>query len=753
MYCLRVNGALHSIACLGGGPAGLYLAILAKRADPRRNITVYERNQPGDTFGFGVVFSDATLETFARADPESHASISAAFAHWDDIDVFVHGERITSSGHGFAGLERRRLLALLHTRARELGVELRFGQEPSLDELMAQHDLVVAADGVNSAARERFAAQLGPSVDLRPNRFVWLGSTQPLSAFTFYFDRNEAGLFRVHAYRYEPARSTFIVECTEETFRRTGLAAEDEAGAARYCEALFAHRLDGHRLLTNRSVWRRFPTVRNQRWHTGNLVLLGDAAHTAHFSIGSGTKLAMEDAIALAAALDEEPTISGALTRYEEARRGPAASVQRAAETSLTWFEETERYFDRLDPLTFTFSLLTRSLRINHENLRRRDPALVARVDAAFAARAGVPEAKTTPMFVPLRLRGLTLPNRVGVSAMCQYMATDGLVGDWHLVHYGSRAIGGAGLVMTEMTDVSADGRISPGCAGLWNEAQASAWRRIVDFCRAHSQAKLGLQLGHAGRKSATCVMWEGMDRPLPHGAWPIVSASPIPYHPDSQVPAELDRAGMDRVIADFVRSTELGLKVGFDLLELHMAHGYLLASFLSPLTNRRSDGYGGSLHARLRFPLELLDAVRAAWPADRPLAVRISAHDWQHGGLAIDEAVEIARAIAAHGCDLLDVSTGQTTAEARPSFGRLYQTPYAERIRLEAGVPVMTVGAISTAGDIDAILAAGRADVCLLARAHLYDPYFTNHAAAQENMEPVWPVPYRQALRGYRPR
>ncbi len=745
--------ALHSLACVGGGPAGLYVAILAKRADPTRAITVYERNQPADTFGFGVVFSDATLETFAAADPESHVAICAAFSHWDDIDVYAHGERITSTGHGFAGMERRRLLALLQDRARALGVELRFGVEPDIEALMAQHDLVVAADGVNSSTRDRLASALQPSIDLRPNRFVWLGSTQALSAFTFYFDRNDAGLFRVHAYRYEPHRSTFIVECTEETFAKTGLDPNDEAGAARYCEALFAHRLDGHRLLTNRSVWRRFPTVRNERWHTGNLVLLGDAAHTAHFSIGSGTKLAMEDAVALAVAIDGEASIAAALDRYERDRRTAVASVQRAAETSLAWFEETERYFDRLDPLTFTFSLLTRSLRINHESLRRRDPALVARVDAAFAARAGVPDAKTPPMFVPLRLRGLTLPNRVGVSAMCQYMATDGVVGDWHLVHYGSRAIGGAGLLMTEMTDVSEHGRISPGCAGLWNEVQAAAWGRIVAFARAHGQAKLGLQLGHAGRKGATRLMWDGMDRPLADGAWPIVSASPLPYYPESQVPAEIDRAGMDRVVADFVRATELGEKVGFDLLELHMAHGYLLASFLSPLTNRRKDAYGGSLAARLRFPLEVLDAVRAAWPATRPLAVRISAHDWQDGGLPIDEAVEIARTLAVHGCDLLDVSTGQTTVEARPSFGRLYQTPYAERIRLEASVPVMTVGAISTAGDIDAILAAGRADVCLLARAHLYDPYFTNHAAAQEGIEPTWPLPYAQALRGYRPR
>ncbi len=739
----------RTLACLGGGPSGLYFAILAKRADPSRAVTVYERNRADDTFGFGVVFSDATLETFARADPQSHAAISAAFSHWDDIDVFVRGERFTSTGHGFAGLERRRLLSILQARARELGVELRFGDEPSLTELVENHDVVVAADGVNSAARTHFGETLQPQVDLRPNRFVWLGSTQPLGAFTFYFDRNDAGLFRVHAYRYEPNASTFIVECTEETFARTGLVPADEVATARYCEQLFAHRLDGHALLTNRSTWRQFPMVKNRRWHAGNVVLIGDAAHTAHFSIGSGTKLAMEDAIALSEALQHEPDdLERALERYERERRPAVESVQRAADTSLRWFEETERYHDKLDPLTFTFSLLTRSLRINHENLKKRDPQLVARVDAGFAG-----DGKGSPMFAPLQLRGLTLPNRVGVSAMCQYMATDGVVGDWHLVHYGSRAIGGAGLLMTEMTNVSADARISPGCAGLWNAAQAAAWKRVLDFARAHSRAKLGIQLGHAGRKGATCLMWEGMDRPLPTGAWPIVAASPLPYYPDSQVPRELDRAGMDQVVADFVHSTKLAIGVDFDLLELHMAHGYLLASFLSPLTNRRTDAYGGALAARMRFPLEVLDAVRAAWPADRPLSVRISATDWQEDGMTGDDAVALARALAAHGCDIVDVSTGQTMSTTRPQFGRLYQTPYSERIRLEAGVPTMTVGAISTAGDINAILAAGRADLCLLARPHLFDPYFVNHAAAQDDLEPTWPTPYAGALKGYRAR
>jgi anthraniloyl-CoA monooxygenase len=725
----------------------LYFAILAKRAALRdgldRRVVVFERNQADDTFGFGVVFSDATLDGFALADPESHAELGRALARWEDIEVFVGEEVLRSTGHGFAGMERRRLLSILQARAVALGVDLRFGVEADLGELSRGFDLVVAADGVNSIARTRLAAELEPSIDLRPNRFVWLGSTQPLSSFTFYFERAEAGLFRVHAYRYDETRSTFIIECTEETFARTGLRAEDEAGAVRYCERLFARRLDGHALLTNRSVWRRFPTVRNRRWHARNMVLLGDAAHTAHFSIGSGTKLAMEDAVALAAALDAESDLPTALAAYERARRPAVESVQRAADTSLRWFEETERYFDKLDPLTFAYSLLTRSLRINHENLRLRDPALVERVEQRFAG---------PPMFAPLSLRGLTIPNRIGVSAMCQYRAVDGVVGDWHLVHYGGRAIGGAGLMMTEMTCVSADARISPGCAGLWNEAQVAAWRRVVTFARTHGSAKLGLQLGHAGRKGSTRLMWEGADRPLSSGNWPIVSASPIPYFPESQVPAELDRAGMDRVIADFCRSTRFGIELGFDLLELHMAHGYLLASFLSPLTNQRRDAYGGALTRRIAFPLELLDAVRAIWPAERPLSVRISATDWHDAGLPIEEAVELARALYAHGCDIVDVSSGQTDPGSPARVGRLYQTPYAERIRLDTGGPVMTVGAISTAGDIDAILAAGRADLCLVGRAHLADPHFANRIAAQRGLGARWPPSYA-ALQGYRPR
>lgn len=741
------------IACVGGGPAGLYLALLMKKRDPAHDVVVYERNRPDDTFGFGVVFSDATLAQLEQVDPESYADIARNFYHWDDIDVHHRGQVLTSTGHGFSGMSRRLLLQILQRRAAALGVRLDF-QHPV--DALPEADLVVAADGVNSALRSRL--DFGTRLDVRPNRFVWLGTTRPFPAFTFYFRQNEHGLFRVHAYQYaaraenpgEPI-STFILECTEETFRRAGLDTASEADTIAYAERLFAPELGDHRLVGNRSVWRQFPTVHNARWHlpvgSSQVVLVGDAAHTAHFSIGSGTKLAMEDAIALDVAIAQHPgDLAQALALYERDRRPGVDAVQRAAQVSLAWFEETERYFDRLDPLPFAFSMLTRSLRITHSNLKLRDPAFVARVDEAFSKKHGCSPTRP-PMFVPLRLRGLTLDNRIALSPMCQYSAEDGLPNDWHLVHLGSRALGGAGLLLTEMTDVSPEGRISPGCTGLYNDAQTAAWKRIVDFVHAQSPARIGMQLGHAGRKASTRLMWEGMDRPLREGNWPIVSASPLPYFPGvSQVPRPLDRHDMDAIRDQFVASTERALDAGFDLLELHMAHGYLLASFLSPLTNQRTDEYGGSLENRLRWPLEVLAAVRRAWPDDRPLSVRLSATDWHKDGLTQDEAVQIARALAAAGADILDVSTGQTLPEGKAVFGRLYQTPFADRIRHEAGIPVMTVGNVSSWADANSILAAERADLVLLARGHLYDPYWTRHAAFEQGYQLPWPPPYAPA-------
>ena len=738
------------IVSVGGGAAGLYFAILMKKADPAHEITVLERNRPDDTFGFGVVFSDATLDNFRDADPESHAAITQAFAHWDDIDIHYQDQVLTSTGHGFSGMSRQKLLDILQQRAKDLGVVLQFSTEVSEPSQWAGADLVLAADGVNSSLRLRYAAHFQPSIDWRPNRFVWLGTTFPFPAFTFMFKEDDNGLWRVHAYRYNARYSTFILETSEATWRRAGLdeASEDETVA--FVQNLFARELDGHPVLKNRSLWRSFPTVRNARWHHDNIVLVGDAAHTAHFSIGSGTKLAMEDAIALGRALGEHRDVGRALAAYEAERRPQVEALQRAAQTSLEWFEQTERYHGRLEPAQFAFSLLTRSLRVTHANLKARDAKLVATVDGWFAARAAqqsgqaVPAAPPPPpMFTPFRLRELALSNRVVVSPMCQYSAEDGTPGDWHLVHLGSRAVGGAALVMTEMTDVSREGRISPGCTGMYKPEHVTAWKRIVDFVHTASPAKIGLQLAHAGRKGSTRRLWEGIDEPLDAGNWPLISASPLPYFPHSQTPREMDRSDMDAVREDFVRAARMAEQAGFDLLELHFAHGYLLASFISPLTNQRQDAYGGSLINRLRFPLEVFDAVRAAWPAAKPISVRISATDWKEGGLEPAEAVQIARELKAHGCDIIDVSAGNTVPDQEPAYGRLYQTPFSDRIRHEADIPTMTVGAVASHADVNSILAAGRSDLCVLARAHLYDPYWTRHAAYEQGVDLPWPDEY----------
>ena len=748
------------VAVIGGGPAGLFASLLLRKSDLAHEVTVYERNRPEETFGFGVVFSDATEQALAQADTAVTAAMTAQSHRWDDIEIHYRGTVHRSGGHAFSGLSRKALLHILADRCRELGVRLCFQREIPDPEPLRAADLVVAADGANSTVRERYRDRFGPSVDVRPNRFVWLGTTKPFPAFTFYFKEDRHGLWRAHVYQYEPGHATFIVEAREETWRAAGMDRAGEAETLAFCEALFAPELDGHRLLSNRSIWRAFPTIRNEHWHHENLVLLGDAAHTAHFSVGSGTKLAMEDAMALVTTLGREPDLALALRAYEEARRPAVESLQRAAQASLQWFEETERYMD-LDPLQFAFTLLTRSLRITHENLRVRDPAFVERIDRWFAEEAAR-EARVDavaasacpppPMFTPLRLRGLLLENRVAVSPMCQYSAEGGLPNDWHLVHLGTRAMGGAALVFTEMTDVSPEGRISPGCTGFYTPEQAAAWKRIVDFVHGNSRAKIALQLGHAGRKGSTQLSWEGENEPLPSGGWPILAPSALPYFPHSQVPREMSGADLERVRNEFARAARLAVDVGFDMLEIHAAHGYLLASFISPLTNRRTDRYGGSLENRMRFPLEVFDAVRAAWPEDRPISVRISAVDWHPEGHGPEDAVLVARMLKEHGCDVVDVSAGQTVPDQRPVYGRLFQTPFSDRIRHEVGIATMAVGNISSYADVNTILAAGRADLCLLARAHLWDPYWTRHAAHELGYALPWPDPY-ESLNRYRPR
>jgi len=739
------------IVSIGGGPAGLYFSLLMKKADPGHDITVVERNRADDTFGFGVVFSDATLESFAEADRESYTEITGSFAHWDAIDIHYRGAVLTSRGHGFAGIARQRLLDILQRRCAELGVRLEFQTEVGDLAAYADADLVVGADGVNSVVRGRHAEQFKPHVDWRPNKFVWLGTTYPFAAFTFLFKESEHGLWRVHAYRYDASTSTFILETTEETWRRAGLDQADEDRTIAFVERLFAGELRGHRLLKNRSLWRSFPTVRNAAWHHRNVVLVGDAAHTAHFSIGSGTKLAIEDAIALAHALQRHGEVEKALAAYEEDRRPEVERLQRAAQVSLEWFEEMERYHGRLEPIQFALSLLTRSLRVTHDNLKLRDSGFVAAVDRWFAARAEQQSrapalgARTPPpMFTPYRLREMVLANRIVVSPMCQYSAEDGTPNDWHLVNLGSRAIGGAALVVAEMTDVSREGRITPGCTGMYRPEHLAAWKRIVDFVHAASPARIALQLAHAGRKGSTRRLWEGMDEPLPEGNWPLISASALPYHPHSQVPKAMDRRDMDTVRDQFVRAAQMAGQAGFDMLELHMAHGYLLASFISPLTNRRTDEYGGSIENRMRFPLMVFESCRKKFPKHKPMSVRISATDWAPGGLSGEDLMALTRMLKTAGCDLIDCSTGQTVPQQRPVYGRMYQAPYADWVRNEVGIATMTVGAVTTPDQVNTLLAAGKCDLVALARPHLANPYFTLQASAwYQQMGQHWPPQY----------
>ena len=746
------------VACIGGGPAGLYFSILFKKRHPEARIDVYERNRPDDTFGWGVVFSDETLGGFEQADPETYHEIRRHFAYWTDIETWLdHGrerrEPVRSTGHGFCGLARKKLLQLFHARARALGVNLHFEHEVKSEADVGPADLVLAVDGINSFVRTQHAAHFRPTLDWRRCKFAWFGTTLPLEAFTFIFRASEHGLFQIHAYPFQRGAetlSTFIVECHEDVWKRAGFEHADEAETVRYLEDLFAEHLQGHRLLTNRSLWRTFPVVKCATWIKGNVVLMGDAAHTAHFSIGSGTKLAMEDAIELDRALGDAGVhdIPAALALYEERRAPEVARLQRAAETSMEWFEHTARYTGQ-DPVTFTFNLMTRSKRITYDNLALRDPALVLRTAEVFANEQGLPVGETVPapIFVPLALRDCVLPNRIAVSPMCQYRAEDGTVGDWHLVHLGSRALGGAGLVMTEMTDVSPEGRISLGCAGLWNDAHEAAWKRVVEFVKRESVAKIGIQLAHAGRKGSCNLPWEG-DDPLRDGrAWQTLAPSAEPFAPGWPAPRAMTRADLQRLREAFVASTERALRAGFDLVELHMAHGYLLSSFLSPAANRRTDEYGGSLANRLRYPLEVLDAVRAAWPSEKPLAVRISATDWLPAGegQTLEESLEIARALHAHGCDLLDVSSAGNTPRSKVVYGRMYQVPFAEAIRHAVpNLRVMAVGNIQGADHANTILAAGRADLCAIARAHLTDPYLTLHAAEHYgHLAQPWPKPY----------
>ena len=740
------------VAVLGGGPAGLYFAISMKLRDAAHEVTVYERNRPDDTFGWGVVLSDETLDNLAGNDPASAAEIRRHFAYWDDIAVFYRGTRTVSTGHGFCGIGRMKLLNILQERARELGVDLRFQTEiDDPRQLMASHDVVIAADGLNSKSRTIFADTFRPDIDVRRNKFVWLGTHQKFDdAFTFIFEETEHGWVWAHAYQFDPDTATFIVECGPETWEKFGFGTMSKEESIATCERIFAKNLGGHSLMSNAnhlrgSAWLNFPRVLCERWSHDNLALLGDAAASAHFSIGSGTKLALESAIALADYVQSEPSLEAAFAKYEDARRTEVLKLQSAARNSLEWFEDVERYLG-LDPVQFNYSLLTRSQRISHENLRLRDADWLGGAEAWFQREAGVPaNTNRAPMFAPFRLRGMELKNRVVVSPMAQYRAVDGTPTDWHLVHYGERAKGGAGLIYVEMTCVSPEGRITPGCPGFYKPEHEAAWKRIVDFVHAETGAKICAQLGHAGPKASTQVGWEDDGMPLKDGNWPIIGPSAVPWSPEHQTPKAMDRADMDRVRDEFVASAKMADRCGFDMLELHMAHGYLLSAFISPLTNRRTDEYGGSLENRMRWPLEVFHAVRAVWPADKPISVRISANDWVGDeGVTPAEAVEIARMLQAAGADICDVSAGQTSTRARPVYGRMFQTPFSDRIRNETGMATIAVGNIYEPDHVNSILMAGRADLVALARPHLADPYWTLHAAAKlGDRGVVWPNPY----------
>ena len=746
------------IAVVGGGPAGLYFSSLVRQLDPSSEITVWERNAPDDTFGFGVVFSDQTLSGIKASDRGAFDDMGRSFAYWDDIDISLDGHHLTIGGNGFAAMSRKELLNVLQKRALAHGVNIHFRTEaPPVEDLMASYDLVIACDGINSPIREKYSAEFGTTIDPRECKYMWLGTDTVYDAFKFFVRNTPWGVMQVHAYPMDSKLSTFIVEMHEDTWQRAGLDKVDAASlppgvsdteSIERIAEIFKDDIAGGNLIANNSKWIAFRTIRNKTLVYKNMALLGDSGHTAHFSIGSGTKLAMEDALALAACVIEQPTVDAALKAFD-AERGPVVkSTQRAAQASLEWFEELEQYGDQ-DLAQFVFNMMTRSRRITYDNLLQRDPEFVAAVDAWLLQdeiEAGRVQAGTTsrpPMFLPFKLRELTMPNRVVVAPVGIYSATDGVVDELHLVHYGARALGGAGLILTEMVVPSSDARITTGCPGLWNDEQASAWKRVVDFVHT-TPARIGVQLGHAGPRGACAPSLDGSDRPLSEGGWPLIAASAQAHTPASQTPSEMTRADMDRVIADFAAATRRAVDAGFDMLELHAGHGYLLSSFLTPVMNHRTDEYGGSVENRMRFPLEVLDTVRAAWPADRPISVRISATDWVPDGLTIDDAVVIARTMADHGADIIDVSAGETTVKSRPAYGRSFQTPFSDRIRNRAGVPTIAVGAISSWDDVNTNIAAGRSDLCALGRPHLYDPAWTLHAAAEQGYAIDWPVPYR---------
>lgn len=739
------------IAVVGGGPGGLYFAIQMRTLDPKCDVTVYERNRRGSTFGWGVVFSDDTLSGFKDADEKTFRQITGRLAHWDDIDVHFGGEVITSSGHGFSGISRQKLLDVLEARALELGASIEFEREVAGVADLADADLIVAADGINSTIRRQFEKEFKPNLDTRYCKFVWLGTHKVFDAFTFLFKQTQNGWYQAHCYRFDKDWSTFIVECPEAVWQADGIDKMSKEDGIAFCERLFAEYLDGHSLVSNAShlrgsaVWINFARVNCEHWHHQNIVLLGDAAATAHFSVGSGTKLAMESAIALAGNIYVHGNLPDALQGYEDQRRIEVLRLQSAARNSTEWFEQVSLK-TRLEPQQLAYSLITRSQRVSHENLRLRDRPYLEAFEKWFAERATGKRYKKAvpPMFLPFRLRGLELEHRVVMSPMAMYSAVEGRVTDFHFVHFGMHAMGGAALMFTEMTCVSPEGRISPGCAGMYADDQTAAWKRIVDFVHEATPTKFGMQIGHSGRKGSTRLGWEGDNEPLKTGNWPVMAPSAIPFGKQNQTPKEMTHEDIARVREEFVAAARRADEAGFDMLEIHCAHGYLLSSFISPVTNHRTDEYAGSLKNRMRYPLEVFEAVRAVWPDDKPISVRISATDWVPDGITVEDSVEIARMLRAHGVDAVDVSAGQVTRDQEPVYGRMFQVPFSERIRIEVDIATMAVGNIYEPDHVNSIIAAGRADLCLLARPHLWDPFWTLRAAAQLGYEDIkWPDQY----------
>lgn len=751
-----------NIVCIGGGPSGLYFGLLMKLQHPEHEITIYERNKPYDTFGWGVVFSDQTMENMQKWDPPTAAEIQKSFNHWDDIELHFKNEVIRSGGHGFVGIGRKKLLNILQLRCEELGVKLVFEAEVDSDEDFPSADLIIASDGINSKIRAKYADIFQPKIVPRPNRFIWLGTNKLYDAFTFLFEKTEHGWFAAHIYQFDETTTTFIVECTEETWLAHGLDKSSQEESVKFCENIFESNLNGAKLLTNSrhlrgSAWLNFQHITCQEWSHFNgkshVVMMGDAVHTAHFAIGSGTKLAIEDSIELTHLFNQfghqKERITEVLQKYQAVRRIDVLRLQNAAWNAMEWFEVCgKRYCDQLEPPQLMYSLLTRSQRISHENLRLRDAKWLQNYEAWLAQKnhgtlkdqQDIPP----PMFTPFTLRSITLKNRVIVSPMAQYSAIDGSVGDFHLVHLGARAMGGAAMVMVEMTSPSPDGRITYGCPGLYKDEHTVAFARIVKWVHEHTDAKIALQLGHSGPKGSTRLAWDGMDLPLTSDNWDVISASAMAYSENNQIPRAMNRKDMDRVRDEFVASTMKAASIGFDWLELHCAHGYLLSSFISPLTNHRKDEYGGSLENRLRYPLEIFASIRATWPQTLPISVRISAHDWVDGGITPMDAVEIAKAFKDAGADMIDCSSGQVSKDQRPVYGRMYQTPFSDRIRQEVGIPTIAVGAISEADHVNSIIAAGRADLCAVARPHLANPAWTLTEAAKIGFKDLaWPKQY----------